>query len=147
MYVLKDANGYLSGYGLGTAVAAPAGHTAFMLDVAPEAYRALVTGLAGWGGDYRFVKLDGQGLPESYTPRELTAEELAEDAAAAAAAVEAEADGQAANIPGWATWDETKTLAWLDANVTDLASAKTALKAMARMMIALRNKTWPGLQE
>jgi hypothetical protein len=29
---------------------------------------------------------------------------------------------------------------WIDANVTDLASAKTALKLMARMLIVLRDQ-------
>ena len=57
-----------------------------------------------------------------------------------------QADTDAANIPGWASWTEEQVLDWIDDNVTDLASAKTALTAMARMLVALRNKTWPGLE-
>jgi hypothetical protein len=57
-----------------------------------------------------------------------------------------EADDHAADIPGWATWTEAEATAWIDANVIDLASAKTALTAMARLLVALRNKTWPGLE-
>ena len=61
--------------------------------------------------------------------------------------VQQESDNQAASIPGWASWTEQQTLDWIDANVDDLVSAKTAIKAMTRMLIALRNKTWPNLQE
>ncbi len=53
---------------------------------------------------------------------------------------------QAGDIPGWATWTESEATAWIDANVIDLASAKTALTAMARLLVALRNKAWPGLE-
>jgi hypothetical protein len=56
------------------------------------------------------------------------------------------ADDHAADIPGWATWTESETIAWIDANVIDLTSAKTALTAMARLLVALRNKAWPGLE-
>lgn len=43
------------------------------------------------------------------------------------------------NLPGWATWTATEAEAWINANVTDLASAKTALKSMAKAIIHLRN--------
>ena len=49
------------------------------------------------------------------------------------------------NIPGWASWDEATALQWVDDNVTDLQSAKTAIKAITRMMLALRDETWPNL--
>lgn len=77
--------------------------------------------------------------PASKTPEQIAAEQ--------AAAVEAAADTQAANIPGWATWDEATALAYITNNVTDLASAKVVLLAMARLLVALRNKTWPNLEE
>lgn len=57
-----------------------------------------------------------------------------------------QSDSDAANIPGWATWTAQEAQDWIDANVTNLASARTALKAMARMLLALRNKTWPNLE-
>jgi hypothetical protein len=57
-----------------------------------------------------------------------------------------EAGDHAADIPGWATWTEAEATAWIDANVIDLASAKAALTAMARLIVALRNKAWPGLE-
>jgi hypothetical protein len=62
-------------------------------------------------------------------------------------AVENNALTQASNIPGWTSWTEEQTTDWIDDNVVDLASAKTALRAMARMMIALRNKVFPNLQK
>lgn len=66
----------------------------------------------------------------------------------------------AKSIPNWATWNEAQTLAWIagkfDAttisNITTLAQAKpvmndmaTAITALARMVIALRDHTWPDL--
>lgn len=37
--------------------------------------------------------------------------------------------------------------AYIDANVTDLQSAKGVLKIMARMIILMRNELWPNLPE
>lgn len=51
----------------------------------------------------------------------------------------------ARNIPNWATWDEPTTVNWITTNVTDLASAKTVLLAMARLLVALRDAQWPDL--
>lgn len=50
-------------------------------------------------------------------------------------------DGRAnfQSLPGWATWTATEAETWITDNVTDLASAKTALKAMAKAIIHLRN--------
>lgn len=75
--------------------------------------------------------------------------------------VEQDATERAQNIPGWATWDEDQVLAWIDSNIsaplaaaTTLAEAKvvlgkmdTAMQAMARLLVALRDKTWPGLND
>lgn len=57
----------------------------------------------------------------------------------------AAAEGSAENIPGWATWDEQQATDWITNNVTDLASAKTALLAITRMVVALRDAQWPNL--
>lgn len=63
------------------------------------------------------------------------------------ALVKSDAQSHAANIPNWATWDEATALAWFDANVTTAADALPVLRAMIRLLVALRNETWPGLQE
>lgn len=57
-----------------------------------------------------------------------------------------QAESDAAAIPGYASWTEQEMLDYIEANVTNLASAKTVLKAMGRMIVALRNKAWPGLE-
>lgn len=44
-----------------------------------------------------------------------------------------------ADLPGWATWTAEEAAQWVADNVTDLASAKTALTAMARAIVALRD--------
>jgi hypothetical protein len=49
-------------------------------------------------------------------------------------------------LPGWATWTAQETEDYIDTNVTDLASAKVVLKALAKAIVALRNARWPGLQ-
>ena len=61
------------------------------------------------------------------------------------------ADAQARDIPGWASWTEAEVLDWLTANVApeiEGLAPKTyaAIRAMARMIVALRNKTWPQLE-
>jgi len=43
-----------------------------------------------------------------------------------------------ANLPGWATWSAAEAEQWIEDNVTNLATAKTALKAMARAIVYLR---------
>lgn len=47
--------------------------------------------------------------------------------------------GNIKSLPGWATWSATEAETWIQSNVTDLASAKVALKAMAKMLIFLRD--------
>lgn len=44
-------------------------------------------------------------------------------------------------MPGWATWSADEATQWIDANVNDLASAKTALKAMAKLLVYLRERS------
>ena len=60
--------------------------------------------------------------------------------------VQSNSKSQVQNIPNWASWTELETLDYIDNNVTDLASAKVVIRAMARMLIALRNKEWPELE-
>jgi hypothetical protein len=47
-------------------------------------------------------------------------------------------DGYAA-LPGWASWTANEAAAWIETNVTDLASARTALAQMARAITFLRD--------
>ena len=49
------------------------------------------------------------------------------------------------DVPGWATWDEAQAVAYIENNVKDLPSAKIVLVAMARLLVALRDAQWPGL--
>jgi len=92
-----------------------------------------------------------------------------------AAIKEQESEGKAAAIPGWATWTEQEAVAWYAENVTNLIDAipdidslsNTAYTSnakaiasqmqdiiaaqalvignMARMLLALRDKSWPNL--
>lgn len=43
------------------------------------------------------------------------------------------------DLPGWATWTSDEAATWIDENVTDLVSARVALVAMARAIVALRD--------
>lgn len=45
------------------------------------------------------------------------------------------------NLPGWGTWTAGEAESWIDTNVTTLAMAKIALKAMAKAIVYLRNVT------
>lgn len=42
-------------------------------------------------------------------------------------------------LPGWASWTGDEAAAWIEANVTDLASAKYVLVKMARAIVYLRD--------
>lgn len=68
----------------------------------------------------------------------------------------------AANIPNWATWTQAEWTAFFDTNlsdaqaelVTNITTAKVMIKrqnevinAMAKMLMALRDETWPDLPE
>ena len=71
-----------------------------------------------------------------------------------------EGDENVASIPGWASWSESTADAWYQTNVRDPFDAATTFAtmkavvgtiitvqwALIRMIIALRNKTWPNLQ-
>lgn len=60
-------------------------------------------------------------------------------------AVRTGAKDAAAAIPNWATWTAPQATDWLTANIADV-NTRTALIAMARMLVALRNARWPDLQ-
>lgn len=65
----------------------------------------------------------------------------------------------ALNIPDWVNWTEEQVLDWFATNVdtplsgtptnaqvlSAVRSMRTAQKAMARMIVALRDDTWPNL--
>lgn len=51
------------------------------------------------------------------------------------------------NIPGWSTWNETEATSYIDEAVLDLPSAKIVLKALSRVLIALRDDRWPDIPE
>ena len=44
-------------------------------------------------------------------------------------------------LPGWATWTAQQAVDHIEANVTDLVSAKGVLKAMAKAIVYLRDHT------
>ena len=86
------------------------------------------------------------------------------------------AEIQAGNIPNWASWTEAQALAWLQTNIIDILGAvpdiegltpsawtnnsqsivgqfqdvittqATVIVSLARMIVALRNKSFPGLE-
>lgn len=62
-------------------------------------------------------------------------------------AVQVGAKAEVQAIPNYATWTTSQANSWLETNVTDLASAKVALKALATMVIAMRNELYPDLQD
>lgn len=90
---------------------------------------------------------------QQHNPATLTPEQ-------AATVVQVNAKAQAAAIPNWAGWNESEVLAWFDTNITaglpaaNLAAANvvlsnmaTAQRAMARMIVALRNNAWADMQD
>ncbi len=60
--------------------------------------------------------------------------------------ISADSETTVSNIPNWATWTEAEALAWFDANVTDFDSARTVLRALVRIVLAMRNRLWPNLE-
>ena len=49
------------------------------------------------------------------------------------------------NVPGYAIWTIAEMEAWIDAEVTDLASAKVAIKGLATMIVLMRDELFPGI--
>lgn len=58
-----------------------------------------------------------------------------------------DAKTNAAKIPAWATMTEAEAITFIQNSVTDLASAKQVLVAMARIIVHLRDAQWPDLGE
>jgi hypothetical protein len=114
-----------------------------------------------WSQQSATVKVDYE---DSATP-----EQLAAGAALVAAHVPIDpiqqvrdgAEQEARDIPGWAAWSRSQADTWYQTNVRDPFDAATTLAAMKavfgtviqvqwaiiRMVIALRNHTWPDLQD
>ena len=61
------------------------------------------------------------------------------DSVSSALLPEADARTGIEALPGWASWTAQEADDWIVANVTDLASAVTVLRAMARMIVHLRD--------
>ena len=62
-------------------------------------------------------------------------------------AVQAGAKAEVQAIPNYATWTTSQANSYIETNVTDLASSKVVLKALANMVIAMRNELYPDLQD
>lgn len=96
--------------------------------------------------DNDFYRVVG-GMVQRKTPAEIDSilatrlQAVADALAAEAAKAQTVADAIASmrNLPGWATWTGAQAEAWIQTNVTDLSSAKTALKAMAKAICYLRD--------
>lgn len=50
-------------------------------------------------------------------------------------------------LPGWATWDTQQAVDYINAEVTDLATAKQVMVAQAKMLIAIRDFLLPHLDK
>jgi hypothetical protein len=59
--------------------------------------------------------------------------------------LEQDATEQIASISDWATWDADTAAAWINANVTNVDSAKLVLVRIVQMLVALRNKVFPHI--
>ena len=120
----------------------------------------IITERVGWQSSTLLVFVD---YPDGTTSEQidigatLVANHVAEDPIAQ---TQSSAEGDAASIPQWAGWTKDQAEAWYVANIsapweaaTTFAAAKpvitkliAAVWAIVRMEIALRNHTWPHLQ-
>jgi hypothetical protein len=57
-------------------------------------------------------------------------------------ALQAEAPMLLRNIPNWVTWDTQQVTDYINTDVTSLASTKVVLVAMARLLVALRDRAF-----
>lgn len=109
-------------------------------------FGARISGMSAMGDALIVHVLDPQDGDEdaaadvlaAHDPAEQTPEQVALDRAMRAPA-------RVKDVPGWATWDEAQAVAYIENNVKDLPSAKIVLVAMARLLVALRDAQWPGL--
>ena len=147
MFILRnEVTKYFMGMGTGLVVTPPPDTEVMYMELTLATYEGLIVALPGWGGDPRFVIIGDNGLPESYTLRELTPEEAEQDLQTYLQEVRELAEVAVTNIPGWATWTMSESVNYIQTNVTDLASAKTVLIAMAQMLVTMRNSLWPHLE-
>lgn len=65
----------------------------------------------------------------------------------AAAARKAESISQAKLATELRSLTPDQAVAYIENNVTSLASAKAVMKVMARLLIAMRDELWPGLPD
>ena len=99
----------------------------------PKAWYVVLNDDAPPDADERMAATLAAHDPTAKTPEQVTLETAAT------------ANARASAIPGWATWDEAETVAWIEDNVRDLESAKQVLVAMARLLVAQRDALWPTL--
>lgn len=92
----------------------------------------------GVGDSHKRIQLLERLLPMLLDEDPFPIDEAA--AAAERAAIE-EAQSGMRDLPGWADWTAAQAEGYIDAQVTDLASAKSALKAMAKAIVYLRDQT------
>jgi hypothetical protein len=90
-------------------------------------------------------------VPGGVTEAEIDAVIAAHDPNASGVGEQLDATRNAAKsaagaIPNWATWTEAQAVAWINSNVVDQATVTAEIAAMARLLVALRNETWPDMQ-
>lgn len=54
---------------------------------------------------------------------------------------------QAQRLEAWMRWDADRMEQYIDDNVTNLASAKQAIRGLARMVALMRDHIWPDLDQ
>ena len=59
----------------------------------------------------------------------------------------ADAEADLPNVPAWMKWDVETGKAYIDENVTDLASARAAMKGLMHMLFLMRDYHFPGLAD
>jgi hypothetical protein len=93
--------------------------------------------------------IDGPGQVQATFSRELTTVEWQAFLALtdAARARQSAARSEAALATAFRTITPAQAVAYIDNNVTSLATAKDALKLMARILIAMRDQIWPDLPD
>jgi len=111
-----------------------------VVDIPPEWYTFV-------GPDGTIVQVMFTSVPDQSDTDTAAAVIAAHDPTDYDALVRDGAEAEAASVPDWASWTMAEASDWVETNVSDLASAKVALVAMAKMVVALRNRAFPGLQK
>lgn len=150
---------------MATPTTTPIDIQAMVLRLQPEAqfqWTGDVLGLYAQIGEWRTPQIPQPTEAEVYAEWDIFQAEQAAEAVNAASdeykVTTARSNVKA--IPGWATWDEATALTWHDQRLSDavidavnsLTKTKIILKhiatenrAIVRMLLALRDHTWPGL--